>query len=70
MRRTRSLEPSPFDPEIERTISRIRKDKQRASQHQTMAAPQPQDDEEPRSLRDYAIPLVDGIPSSIRRPAI
>ena len=67
MRRTRSLDLLPFDLEIERTLRRLNKEKRAYStnENQTMG-----DQPENRTLGDYAIPLVTGATSSIRRPAI
>ena len=56
---------SDFDPEIEKTLRRLRLEKKAAE----MAGPH-DDAEAKRALRDYAAPTLAGIASSIRRPAI
>lgn len=66
MRRSRSLDLVPFDPEIERTLHRLKKEKKDCTtENETM-----EEQLENRTLGDYAVPLVTGATSSIRRPAI
>ena len=67
MRRSKSFELLPFEPEIERTLRKIKKETKQASfvQQETMA-----NNKENRALRDYAMPIVTINQSSIRRPAI
>ncbi|KAL5542568.1 hypothetical protein UlMin_010278 [Ulmus minor] len=72
MRRARSLNLLPFDPEIDRTFRRLNRER-RCSQ----SAPTRQSAMDPlegggnrRALRDYAAPNVVGTTSGIRRPAV
>ena len=60
------LEQTLFDPEIERTLCQLKKEKKKKANMSlsNMA------DQEQKALRDYAMPLVNGAISSIRRPAI
>jgi len=69
MRRSRSLELLPLNPEIERTLLRLRRENRRREEAE-MA-----DDNNnnlmqgtARALREYTVPTVSG--SVIRRPAI
>ena len=60
------LEQTLFDPEIERTLHQLKKEKKKEANTSlsNMA------DQEQKVLRDYATPSVNGATSSIRRPAI
>ena len=67
MRRSRSLNSAEFDPEIEKTLRRLRKEQRLI----TMAGDNENGNAEVRrALRDYAAPTMTGITSSIRKPAI
>ena len=75
MRRSRSAELLPIDPEIERTFHQLRREnrKEREVQEITMADNQNNQLQNVnqnigRPLRDYTIPIVQG--PAIRRPAI
>ena len=60
------LEQTFFDPEIERTLRQLKKEKKKeANTSLSNMADQAQ-----KALRDYAMPSVNGAISSIRRPAI
>ena len=60
------LEQTLFDPEIERTLRQLKKEKKKeANTSLSNMADQAQ-----KALRDYAMPSVNGAISSIRRPAI
>ncbi|KAL5560543.1 hypothetical protein UlMin_036754 [Ulmus minor] len=72
MRRARSLNLLPFDPEIDRTYRRLNRERRRSQ-----SAPTRQSAMDPlegggnrRALRDYAAPNVAGTTSGIRRPAV
>ncbi|KAL5555033.1 hypothetical protein UlMin_037269 [Ulmus minor] len=72
MRRARSLNVLPFDPEIDRTYRRLNRERRRSQ-----SAPTRQSAMDPlegggnrRALRDYAAPNVAGTTSGIRRPAV
>jgi len=65
MRRSRSLGSVEFDPEIERTLRRLRKEHREA-----VMAGDNENAEIQRALRDYATPTLAGITSSIRTPPI
>ena len=66
MPRSKPLEYTLFDPEIERTLRQLKKEqKKEANTSLSNMA-----DQEQKVLRDYAMPLVNGAISSIRRPAI
>ena len=60
------LEQTLFDPEIERTLHQLKKEKKKEANTSlsNMA------NQEQKVLRDYATPSVNGATSSIRRPAI
>ena len=60
------LEHTFFDPEIERTLHQLKKEKKKEANTSlsNMA------DQEQKVLRDYAMPSVNGAISSIRRSAI
>ena len=60
------LEQTLFDPEIERTLRQLKKEKKKEANTSlsNMA------DQEQKALRDYAMPSVNGAITSIRRPAI
>ena len=66
MPRFKLLEQTLFDPETERTLRRLKKEKKKEANTSlsNMA------DQEQKALRDYAMPSVNGATSSIRRPAI
>ena len=59
------LEQTLFDPEIEKTLRQLKKEKKEANTSLSNMANQEQ-----KALRDYAMPSVNGAISSIRRPAI
>ena len=61
MRRTKSWELLPLDPEIERTLREIQRAKNRQANPPAIMG----DQDETKPLRDYAIPLIDGLSSSI-----
>ena len=66
MPRSKPLEYTLFDPEIERTLRQLKKEqKKEANTSLSNMADQKQ-----KALRDYAMPSVNGATSSIRRPAI
>ena len=66
MPRSKPLEYTLFDPEIERTLRQLKKEqKKEANTSLSNMA-----DQEQKALRDYAMPSVNGATSSIRRPAI
>ena len=60
------LEQTLFDPEIERTLLQLKKEKKKEANTSlsNMA------DQEQKALRDYDMPSVNGATSSIRRQAI
>ena len=60
------LEQTLFDPEIERTLRQLKKEKKKEANTSlsNMA------DQEQKALRDYAMSSVNGAISSIRRPTI
>ena len=66
MPRSKPLEQTLFDPEIKRTLRQLKKEKKKEANTSlsNMA------DQEQKALRDYAMSLVNGAISSIRRPAI
>ena len=66
MTRSKLLEHTLFDPEIERTLRQLKQEKKKEANTSlsNMA------DQEQKALRDYATPSVNGATSSIRRPAI
>ncbi|XP_021279860.1 uncharacterized protein LOC110413413 [Herrania umbratica] len=79
MQRRNNLNLVPFDPDIERTFRRHRRENlQVATLNQTMAEDNNNNGnnainlvpEANRALRDYAVPLVQGLHQSIRRPSI
>ena len=59
------LEQTLFDPEIERTLLQLKKEKKEANTSLSNMA-----DQEQKALKDYAMPSVNGAISSIRRLAI
>ena len=59
------LEQTLFDPEIEKTLRQLKKEKKEANTPLSNMANQEQ-----KALRDYAMPSVNGAISSTRRPAI
>ena len=59
------LEQTLFDPEIERTLRQLKKEKKEANTSLSNMA-----DQEQKVLRDYAMASVNGAISSIRRPTI
>ena len=59
------LEQTLFDPEIERTLCQLKKEKKEANTSLSNMA-----DQEQKALRDYAMPSVNGAILSIRRLAI
>ena len=59
------IEQTLFDPEIERTLPLLKKEKKEANTSLSNMA-----DQEQKALRDYAMRSVNGAISSIRRPAI
>lgn len=63
MPRSRSLDLDSFDPEIEKTLKRSRK-QEGASTSNTMAEEHLQ---ETKMLKNYAMSFIDGTTSSIRR---
>ena len=66
MSRARSGELVPLDPEIERTLRRIKKENQEVPvETNTMA-----ECADTRALRDYATPSANGFEMSIRNPTI
>ena len=66
MRRVRSLEIVPLDPEIERTISRLRRE--HLNRNRAMA--EGNNNNQQRALRDYFRPVVNENYSGIRRQTI
>ena len=60
------LEQTLFDPEIERTLRQLKKEKKKEANTSLSDMA----DQEQKALRDYAMPSVNGATSSIRRPAI
>ena len=74
MRRTRSLNLLPFDPEIDRTYRRLNRERRRSTsapnRQSIMDPPFVEGGGERRALRDYAAPNVAGTISGIRRPTI
>ena len=66
MPRSKPLEQTLFDPEIERTLCRLKKEKKKEANTSlsNMA------DREQKALRDYAMPSINIATSRIRRPAI
>ena len=58
------LEQTLFDPKIERTLRQLKKEKEANTSLSNMA------DQEQKALRDYVMPSVNGVISSIRRSAI
>ena len=63
----RALELLPFNPEIEKTCRALTKATKQRKEALTMAE---NNNEQPRILRDFAIPTVNGANRSITRPAI
>ena len=79
----RSTGLTPIDPEIEKTLTQLRQERRKhqasAIEEDTLLNQMADQDpgevhpilpHEPKSLRDYAVPLVREIHSSIRQPAI
>ena len=60
------LEQTLFDPEIERTLRQLKKEKKKEANTSLSDMA----DQEQKALRDYAMPSINGATSSIRRPAI
>ncbi|MED6166567.1 hypothetical protein PIB30_110644, partial [Stylosanthes scabra] len=58
-----------FDPEIERTVKRTRKERRAARQRQEQAMADPSPNQR-RTLGDYATPSPEGCSTSITRPPI
>ena len=65
MRRSRSVEHLTFDPEIERTLTRLRK-AHKEDQGRAVMAGQERDVDH-RALREFALPQQMGMPAAIRR---
>ncbi|KAH9686774.1 hypothetical protein KPL70_014506 [Citrus sinensis] len=72
MRRSRSFDLLPFDPEIERTCRRLNKERREVLPEQQiiMADEALHGNEDARPLRDYSVPTVNGARSSIAHPAV
>ena len=72
MRHFKSSDLVPLDKELERTLRRLNKEKKGTLTLQQRADMEEEatEMEQPRALRDYAMPSVIGNSSSIRRPAI
>ena len=72
MRRSRSFDLLPFDPEIKRMCRRLNRERREALQEQQliMADEALHGNEDARPLRDYVVPTVNSARSSIARPAI
>ncbi|KAH9768811.1 phosphatidylinositol-3-phosphatase myotubularin-1 [Citrus sinensis] len=72
MRRSRSFDLLPFDPEIERTCRRLNKERREVLQEQQLIVADEalHGNEDARPLRDYVVPTVNGARSSIARPAV
>lgn len=72
MRHSKSSDLVPLDKELERTLRRLNMEKKGTStlQQQVNMEEEATEMEQPRALRDYAMPSVIGNTSSIRRPAI
>ncbi|KAH9744682.1 hypothetical protein KPL70_003808 [Citrus sinensis] len=72
MRRSRSFDLLPFDPEIECTCRRLYRERREALQEQQLImADEPlQGNEDARPLRGYVVPTVNGARSSTARPAV
>ncbi|XP_031376077.1 uncharacterized protein LOC116191018 [Punica granatum] len=72
MRRSRSAELLPLDPEIERTLHRLRRENRRREELQVVEMADDDINRQiqgaARALRDYAVPTIMG--SAIRRPTI
>ena len=73
MRRVRDLEPIPLDTEIERTLKSLKKQ----AKVREISAKEAEMDEQnqlqvadTRALREYALPQVTGVPTTIRKPTI
>ena len=60
------LEQTLFDPEIERTLRQLKKEKKKEANTSLSNMV----DQGQKALRDYAMPSINGAISSIRRPAI
>ena len=73
MTRTRNQTTEPFDPEIERTLHQLTRQRRAMAEDQRVALPaleQANRAINQRSLIDYVTPTVKGTISSIRRPSI
>ncbi|XP_052198388.1 uncharacterized protein LOC127805673 [Diospyros lotus] len=75
--RSKGIESIPLDLEIEQTISHLRKAKRGESSHLDQVKLSSEGEKEPmaqqeeqKKLREYAMPKVDGISSSIQRPTV
>ena len=70
MRRTRSLNHFPFEPEIDRTYRRLNRERRRSTwapnRQSAIDPPFVKGGENNRALRDYAAPNVAGTTSGIR----
>lgn len=64
-KRSRSLDLEIFDPEINKTIRQLRKNIEALNFNIAN-----QDNEENKVLKDYAMPSIHGVMTSIRRPLI
>ena len=69
MIKTQGLELLSFDPEIERTFWPLQKERIQAQIHQITMAER-LEEEPTKSLRDYAVPHINSVHSSIFRPTI
>ena len=72
MRRSRSCELLPLDPEIEHTIRQLRKEKRQNQDQHLMdnQQPEPLDVAHPIPIRDRTIPVVEGLISCIVLPPL
>lgn len=68
MRRSKNEDLIAFDPKIERTLRRIRREQNQVNTIEDQVPITPNN--EARPLREYVVPLVNGIHSSIQRPIV
>ena len=70
MRRARSFEIHLLDPEIERTIRQLRRERREGQEAIVNMEPEPLEIAPPIPIRDRTIPVVDGLISCIVLPPI
>ena len=70
MRRSRSEEAFPLDPEIERTLKGLRRQQREKDKQEAEMANRPEQVADTRALREFALPKVTEVPAVIRKPTI